>query len=56
MPWCVCAIIGFRHHGFLAEALEQSIACALLSIGFQQEKLFEPMCFKDGAGVLIEFL
>ena len=56
MPWGVSAIVSSRHHGFLAEAPEQAISCALLGVGFQQEKAFEPMCFEDWALVLVERL
>ena len=54
MPWGVCAIVALRHHGFLTEAPEQTLSRALLSVGFQQEKAFEPMRFEDWALVLVE--
>jgi hypothetical protein len=56
MSWRVGAIVCFWHHGSLAEALEQSIASTPLGVGFEQEKLFESICFEDWALVLVERL
>ena len=56
MSWGMSVVVRLRHHGFLTEALEQSIASALLGVGFEQEKLFESMCFEDWALVLVERL